>query len=1550
MTSGTNQTGVLQGEGKLAISEGSLSIENGLEASSLGSLTLTNGELIGAGTLNVTSKLIWSGGLMAGSGTTSVSGGASGTIEGKSVLGARTFTNEGTVTIAGEGYIEMWEGATIKNAGTFTVNTVSGLFAESSATSVINTGTLQKTEGSEETSLEVNFENKGTVAAKSGDLRFDSSGRSVTLASGSILEGVISLEGSSVTGDSFSAPNGTISLHSGSLSMAGGDTANVTNFTMQGGTFNGAGTLSIAGTFLWDSGHMEGTGETVVKSGGSGSTAVRVSLLERTLVNEGTFTVTHENYISMWEGAVIRNTGTLDDNASIVNEHRGAEPRIVNTGTFQKSEELGEAAVSVPFENFGTVHTDAGRLTIEHPISVASSSQWGGEPESGSTTPAQIKACVGDPVSCATGNDAETQTDFAIGGRGVGLDLTRTYNSQAAAEGIKGAFGYGWTSSFSGHLVVNKTSKVTTLDQANGGTVPFIEEGGGLFKAPVWTQDTLSGTEGTGYTLTLANQVKYKFAGSGGRLESVTDRNGNATTLTYNGSGQLTTITDPVSRTIKLTYNGEGFVESAEDPMKRVVKYTYENGNLKSVTQPAEAGLRWQFKYDGSHRMTEIVDGRGGKTINEYNGSSQVTKQEDPAGHKLKFEYEPFHTKITNETTGSVTNEYFTSNDEPSSVTRGYGTASATTESFTYNEGGYVTSVTDDNGHTTEYGYDSANDRTSMVDPDSDETKWTYDSTHDVLTMTTSKGETTTIERDGDGNPIKISRPAPASKTQITKYKYTADGELESVTDPLGRKWEYEYDSYGDRSGEIDPEGDKRTWEYNEDSQEIATVSPRGNVVGGEPSKYTTKIERDAQGRAIKVTDPLGRTTKYTYDGDGNLETVTDGNSHTTTYTYNGDNEPIKVEAPNKAVTETEYDGAGEIVKQIDGNKHATEYKRNAVEEVTEVVNPLGKKTLKEYDAAGNLIKLTDPKSRTTTYTYDPANRLTEISYSSGSPTTVKYEYDKDGNRTKMTDGTGTTTYTYDQLDRLTNMKDGHGDSTAYEYDLANEQTKITYPNGKTVERAYDNAGRLHSVTDWLGHVTTFTYDPDSDLDATVFPSATEGEDTYTYNTADQMSGIAMTKGASTLASLAYTRDDDGQVTKTTSKGLPGAENTSYTYDENNRLTEAEGNTYAYDSANNPTTTPGSTNTYNEADELEPGTNATYTYDELGERTKTTPSSGPATTYGYDQAGNLTTVKRPKEGATPEIEDSYGYNGEELRTSQTINGAASYLTWDMTEELPLILSDETNSYIYGPGNLPIEQISSGGTVTYLHHDQQGSTRLLTGSTGTVTGSTTFDAYGNKTGSTGTSTTPLGYDGQYTSSDTGLIYLRARTYDPSTAQFLSVDPLVETTETPYGYAAENPLAFSDPTGFFSLPLVGSISEDADAACGVTFEVPGLDAVACGAAAAATAYVAAKAVSETVKFAAENTSSTSPEIAEGEPEVEEGKSCKIPSKSLPYRGEPNSTEALDRGNGSGQIRDYGPDGLPEKDFDFGHDHGFGDPHAHDWVEGVRQNPGRPIGPNE
>ncbi len=58
-------------------------------------------------------------------------------------------------------------------------------------------------------------------------------------------------------------------------------------------------------------------------------------------------------------------------------------------------------------------------------------------------------------------------------------------------------------------------------------------------------------------------------------------------------------------------------------------------------------------------------------------------------------------------------------------------------------------------------------------------------------------------------------------------------------------------------------------------------------------------------------------------------------------------------------------------------------------------------------------------------------------------------------------------------------------------------------------------------------------------------------------------------------------------------------------------------------------------------------------------------------------------------------------------------------------------------------------------------------------------------------------------------ETGLQYLRARYYDPTTAQFLTVDPLNAITQAPYSYAGDDPLDQSDPTGLCnSDPFSGS----------------------------------------------------------------------------------------------------------------------------------------------
>jgi RHS repeat-associated protein len=463
------------------------------------------------------------------------------------------------------------------------------------------------------------------------------------------------------------------------------------------------------------------------------------------------------------------------------------------------------------------------------------------------------------------------------------------------------------------------------------------------------------------------------------------------------------------------------------------------------------------------------------------------------------------------------------------------------------------------------------------------------------------------------------------------------------------------------------------------------------------------------------------------------------------------------------------------------------------------VIDPLGRKTLEEFDAAGNLKALIDPAERKTSYVYDKADRLTGISYSDGTTPNAAFEYDPDGNVAKMVDGTGESTFGYDQLGRLTEAEDGHGDFVGYGYNIGEELTGILYPNGKAISRAFDKAGRLESVTDWLGGTTTFSYDPDSNVEAIIFPLASGNQDEYSFDNADRMSAAKFKSGPETLASLSYTRDKIGQVEEESSSGLPGSAKVAYGYDENERLTKAGEASFEYDPADNLTKAPETTNAYDDASQLEAGTGIAYTYDKLGERTKATPEAGPATSYGYDQAGNLISIERPEEGEVPAIEESLAYDGTGLLASKTSGPTTHYFTWDNSASLPLLLSDGENSYIYGPNGLPIEQISTEEKPTYLHHDQLGSTRLLTNASGEASATFSYSPYGTREGSTGTATTPLGFAGQYTDAETGLQYLRERFYDPATAQFLTHDPISELTRTPYSYAQSNPLRFVDPSG-------------------------------------------------------------------------------------------------------------------------------------------------------
>ncbi|MGH3522590.1 MAG: RHS repeat-associated core domain-containing protein, partial [Mycobacterium sp.] len=436
--------------------------------------------------------------------------------------------------------------------------------------------------------------------------------------------------------------------------------------------------------------------------------------------------------------------------------------------------------------------------------------------------------------------------------------------------------------------------------------------------------------------------------------------------------------------------------------------------------------------------------------------------------------------------------------------------------------------------------------------------------------------------------------------------------------------------------------------------------------------------------------------------------------------------------------------------------------------------------------------------------TVDPAGRTTAVTYSDDTtPNVTAVGYDADGRRTTMTDGTGTSNWSYDTFGELVSAVNGAGAAVAYGYDSDGNPTSITYPDSSTVTNGFNTGDQLASVTDAAGNQTTFGYNPDGANTATTYPngdSVTNG-----YNTAEQQTSTTLAQGGTMLGALSYGRDNAGQVSSRTPSGqLTGAAQT-YSYTALQQVKTDSSGSYGYDPAHNPTVLPGATQKFDPAGQLcwtstttssnpcttTPAGASSYTFNTDGQRTNTTPAAGTASSFAYNQAGELTTA------TTGAGAGSYTYDGSGLRASKTVAGTTTAFSWETLAGAAILLTDGSTDYLYGPGGLPIEQTGSTGTCYYVL-DQNASTVALTNSSGAVTGTYSYTTYGQATHA-GTASTPLQYGAGYADPETGLIYLQNRYYDPTTAQFLTIDPALATTRQPYIYVDDNPLNGIDPTG-------------------------------------------------------------------------------------------------------------------------------------------------------
>jgi RHS repeat-associated protein len=132
------------------------------------------------------------------------------------------------------------------------------------------------------------------------------------------------------------------------------------------------------------------------------------------------------------------------------------------------------------------------------------------------------------------------------------------------------------------------------------------------------------------------------------------------------------------------------------------------------------------------------------------------------------------------------------------------------------------------------------------------------------------------------------------------------------------------------------------------------------------------------------------------------------------------------------------------------------------------------------------------------------------------------------------------------------------------------------------------------------------------------------------------------------------------------------------------------------------------------------------------------------------------------------------------------------------------------------GNIVITHRSNGTKDThYLHKDTQGSVSLITNESGSVIAQYIYDPFGKQTT---LSTNSLfaqaiynapshqGYTGHHSLNDVGIIHMNGRIYDPTLGRFLQADPFVQAPTNSqsynrYSYLLNNPLSYTDPSGYF-----------------------------------------------------------------------------------------------------------------------------------------------------
>ncbi len=652
------------------------------------------------------------------------------------------------------------------------------------------------------------------------------------------------------------------------------------------------------------------------------------------------------------------------------------------------------------------------------------------------------------------------------------------------------------------------------------------------------------------------------------------------------------------------------------------------------------------------------------------------------------------------------------------------------------------------------------------------------------------------------------------------------------------------------------------TFAYDQTGRVTSTMLPDSSVVRTsyvgraaittDPRLYASARVTDDVGRVIRADEdseqgavyssiaPYQRpgtavSTNYTYGPFGELTQVSvqgqakNGVSATTALqamTYDTLGRRTTLTDADSGETVTTYDGLGYTTSEADAN---------------------GDLHIPTYDAVGRLVADYSTRDGATFFQWDTAANGVGRLASATSPDNVVTAYGYDAESGYKTSSTWSVP--------------GHGSyKLSSTLDAYGRPQTLTYPDGYVATFGFDQVGAVSSVAGAALSWSASAWQADGRLTSEQygFNQSTNEDWGVTTRTYDPRRGWLIgitTTGPSPVQQIAYpSHDANGNVTERDDK-LAGTTET-YHNDFLNRLdtwsfTGTAGETitsFGYDDLGNlRTRTADTLGVVTRLTTFDMGTrDAAGTPGIAGVHAVTGASTGDS--YLYDLRGNQTSAPElgrtisftsfalPKSVTTASGTTTFLYDANHQRVLKSGPSGTTVYIGGIYEEQGTTKFAER--YIPGAGRivavaegnlaLGASTSSAPGAVYYLHDDHLGSVESISGtsigyirmpkSTSLLTrysfaaiehfkyepfGQRIDPSSGGPAPATPVSYVSSGFTGQEQDDDLGLINMRGRMYDPAIARFLSVDPLSDGSSqglNAYSYVGNNPINFTDPSGF------------------------------------------------------------------------------------------------------------------------------------------------------